>query len=668
MDHLTTTCQKQEDFLTANSKLTEDSHASPTHSAASCLAPFCQAESHRPCECAHSAFQFFPTTPVRHPPSPRSTPASPNHSAPHAPLAPAADVATTALPIRLSLWPTADSYAIKDKAEVRAEGEEQPPDITGVQNAPSPPQAAPTADAAPHRQKPGPSEEQPASDAKTKPLKTRERKDAAEPAEKAPAPERKPVSIQPAPAPVAAPTLIPSFLSSAGGRGMPALPPVPAATAWWGPFVPFPPPLVPLQPQKQLLSHQPLQPLQPQQQLQQQIHQRLQQQLQKASAPGAQPCIYFCPPPVISIPSAAADAASWSQHFPQMPPPPPPLAPLAPTSPTRADVANEQRLVGKPGLPSAAIGGNSGFRPWRQSKEHHESTSADSSPVHPGPACASAEPCHVSNPFLRPFTVPLSGLAHLPSRPSPLPLCGVAPSIAPTMVARMMSTGGLGGAGCAQLPPFGWPFPGYGEVAASMRPSSLMALEGHAFIGDKRRLGEGKSADGGEEDAHARKRRRRRGSVEHTARENGGEVGEGAERVGHGKGEGGEEKECSNCGTHTTPFWRKDRSGSGQHLCNACGLYLAKNDAPRPAVLWKRDAHGSHDTSSHDSAHHEAAHHGATHPPIPHQAPSAAAAAGAADAAAVISPVLEAHLAAAAPHGHVSPALVSLPPPPPTVN
>lgn len=48
-----------------------------------------------------------------------------------------------------------------------------------------------------------------------------------------------------------------------------------------------------------------------------------------------------------------------------------------------------------------------------------------------------------------------------------------------------------------------------------------------------------------------------------------------------------EHKACVNCGTQSTPFWRKDRSGSGQHLCNACGLYLAKNDAPRPAVLWK---------------------------------------------------------------------------------
>ncbi len=45
-------------------------------------------------------------------------------------------------------------------------------------------------------------------------------------------------------------------------------------------------------------------------------------------------------------------------------------------------------------------------------------------------------------------------------------------------------------------------------------------------------------------------------------------------------------KVCSNCGTSRTPFWRKDKV-DGQPLCNACGLYSAKNDAPRPAALWK---------------------------------------------------------------------------------
>ena len=46
-------------------------------------------------------------------------------------------------------------------------------------------------------------------------------------------------------------------------------------------------------------------------------------------------------------------------------------------------------------------------------------------------------------------------------------------------------------------------------------------------------------------------------------------------------------KTCVNCGCTRTPFWRKERVGGGS-LCNACGLYLAKNDAPRPKMLWRR--------------------------------------------------------------------------------
>ena len=46
-------------------------------------------------------------------------------------------------------------------------------------------------------------------------------------------------------------------------------------------------------------------------------------------------------------------------------------------------------------------------------------------------------------------------------------------------------------------------------------------------------------------------------------------------------------KTCVNCGCTRTPFWRKEPVGGGS-LCNACGLYLAKNDAPRPKMLWRR--------------------------------------------------------------------------------
>ena len=43
------------------------------------------------------------------------------------------------------------------------------------------------------------------------------------------------------------------------------------------------------------------------------------------------------------------------------------------------------------------------------------------------------------------------------------------------------------------------------------------------------------------------------------------------------------EQVCSNCQTSCTPFWRKDRH-DGSPLCNACGLYYAKNESHRPKV------------------------------------------------------------------------------------
>ncbi len=53
--------------------------------------------------------------------------------------------------------------------------------------------------------------------------------------------------------------------------------------------------------------------------------------------------------------------------------------------------------------------------------------------------------------------------------------------------------------------------------------------------------------------------------------------------------EASQNKVCSNCGTSTTPFWRKNKNG-GLPLCNACGLYFSKNDAMRPKELWKEEA------------------------------------------------------------------------------
>jgi hypothetical protein len=53
------------------------------------------------------------------------------------------------------------------------------------------------------------------------------------------------------------------------------------------------------------------------------------------------------------------------------------------------------------------------------------------------------------------------------------------------------------------------------------------------------------------------------------------------------------EKRCSNCRASNTPFWRKDRN-SKLSVCNACGLYAAKNDHPRPFRLWKEGQNVDH--------------------------------------------------------------------------
>ncbi|KAH8831758.1 hypothetical protein DL96DRAFT_846322 [Flagelloscypha sp. PMI_526] len=42
---------------------------------------------------------------------------------------------------------------------------------------------------------------------------------------------------------------------------------------------------------------------------------------------------------------------------------------------------------------------------------------------------------------------------------------------------------------------------------------------------------------------------------------------------------------CYNCGVDETPQWRKDPE-SGDPLCNACGLHLIKTGEPRPKAAW----------------------------------------------------------------------------------
>ncbi|KAI8145732.1 hypothetical protein BJV82DRAFT_602021 [Fennellomyces sp. T-0311] len=41
--------------------------------------------------------------------------------------------------------------------------------------------------------------------------------------------------------------------------------------------------------------------------------------------------------------------------------------------------------------------------------------------------------------------------------------------------------------------------------------------------------------------------------------------------------------QCANCGTTSTPLWR--RAPNGNTICNACGLFLKARNTPRPVLF-----------------------------------------------------------------------------------
>jgi len=69
---------------------------------------------------------------------------------------------------------------------------------------------------------------------------------------------------------------------------------------------------------------------------------------------------------------------------------------------------------------------------------------------------------------------------------------------------------------------------------------------------------------------------------DHVAHQNG-QAGDASPRNGASHAAGGNPPVCQNCGTSTTPLWRRNELGAT--LCNACGLFLKLHGRPRPLNL-----------------------------------------------------------------------------------
>ncbi|ORX88660.1 hypothetical protein K493DRAFT_319313 [Basidiobolus meristosporus CBS 931.73] len=67
-----------------------------------------------------------------------------------------------------------------------------------------------------------------------------------------------------------------------------------------------------------------------------------------------------------------------------------------------------------------------------------------------------------------------------------------------------------------------------------------------------------------------------------------------------GRGSSGSSTVCSNCGTTTTPLWR--RAANGDAICNACGLYMKSRNTTRPQWLKRASPKESGPPSSGDES------------------------------------------------------------------